>query len=738
MKRLRVVAGKMAFLRGTARAVCVFVFLSGVVTPLVLLLLVSNNTPDLGERWGGGRGILSRTPHERRPLDYVDTRGVEELQFQIHELEEIRASVRNELRVMDQSRIKLGREVDTLREALTRTKKELGMTKMELQDAKGKLSRASRESGRVLDMPRQTTSSPAPIVILPMQQKLPDLADIPSVSILPSEEQYSKCTYPLCFDFSKCPLTQPFFVFVYNQHFRNLFNLEHPEIVDSFVSSLHHKHSLTSDSSKACVFVAVIGPLALPLPTADEIETKLHSLPHWDKDGVNHVLIHLSTIEQTRSVLNNVATGRAVVVQNHLSTKRTFRKDFDILSPPITFTESNEPFWEGLPPHVPSWRTNLLYFQGKQVVTKGTSTVYPISAAELDSLRDALVSNNAKVVIETDCPEGVAASNALEGEWALCGTEQHRSSTCSKSTFSLSLGNGIEVGSTTYTRLIESLKCGAVPVVFGISVLPFDDVIDWRKAAILLPPGRFGDIHYIVRSMEADTILEYRRQGRFIWETFLRSPGRILDSIISIVRYKSLHPPPPALEYSGRRLITTSGNIPSIPSPTFQHNFSTYTNNFWNAPPGPFWMYPVTPFQPGPVSGTKYTGMDASTILHLPLHIVQAGGITGPHFESYLLGNSAEEQFTVVMLTYHRNEVLLEAVERLKELSFLAKVVVVWNTEDDPPTDMGWPSIGVPVEVGASLVPRPPHGLGMRPGQCLLSSTLCLWCPSDSIPPETY
>jgi len=99
-------------------------------------------------------------------------------------------------------------------------------------------------------MPRLTTSSPAPIVILPVKQKLFNLADTPSVSSLSYEDQYGKCTYLLCFDFSKCPLTQPFFVFVYNnQHFQNLFNLKYP-VVDCFVSSLQHKHALTSDASK--------------------------------------------------------------------------------------------------------------------------------------------------------------------------------------------------------------------------------------------------------------------------------------------------------------------------------------------------------------------------------------------------------------------------------------------------------------------------------------------------------
>ena len=136
-----------------------------------------------------------------------------------------------------------------------------------------------------------------------------------------------------------------------------------------------------------------------------------------------------------------------------------------------------EPFWKDLPPHVPPLRTYLLYFEGKQVVTQGTSMVPQISVSELNSLHDALVSNGAQVVIETDCTGGEGDDGAVEGEWALCGTEQSRFSACSQSMFSLSIGNSGELGSATYTRLVESLRCGAVPIIFGINVLPFDDVI---------------------------------------------------------------------------------------------------------------------------------------------------------------------------------------------------------------------------------------------------------------------
>ena len=90
--------------------------------------------------------------------------------------------------------------------------------------------------------------------------------------------------------------------------------------------------------------MAIVGPLASPLPTTDEINQKLHSLSHWDKDGVNHVLLNLSGSGQTSSVLNNVATGHVVVVQNHLAAGRVFRRNFDILSPPMTCMDSVEPF----------------------------------------------------------------------------------------------------------------------------------------------------------------------------------------------------------------------------------------------------------------------------------------------------------------------------------------------------------------------------------------------------------
>ncbi len=74
-------------------------------------------------------------------------------------------------------------------------------------------------------------------------------------------------------------------------------------------------------------------------------------------------------------------------------------------------------------------------------------------------------------------------------------------------------------------------------------------------------------------------------------------------------------------------------------------------------------------------------------------------GGTGREFSRAIGGNSPSEQFTVVMLTYEREQVLMESLARLRGLPFLNKVVVVWNSEAPPSPDLQWPELGAPLAV---------------------------------------
>jgi len=51
------------------------------------------------------------------------------------------------------------------------------------------------------------------------------------------------------------------------------------------------------------------------------------------------------------------------------------------------------------------------------------------------------------------------------------------------------------------------------------------------------------------------------------------------------------------------------------------------------------------------------------------------------------------------MLTYDREQVLLDSLKRLHSLPYLNRVVVVWNSPKPPLEDLRWPDIGVPIHV---------------------------------------
>ncbi len=57
----------------------------------------------------------------------------------------------------------------------------------------------------------------------------------------------------------------------------------------------------------------------------------------------------------------------------------------------------------------------------------------------------------------------------------------------------------------------------------------------------------------------------------------------------------------------------------------------------------------------------------------------------------------------VVMLTYEREAVLINAIRRLKGLPHLNKVIVVWNSPQPPHEEVKWPDIGVQIHVSIVL-----------------------------------
>lgn len=719
-------------LRRWPKSMLILVFVCGFAVPAALFLIMDGSDVDnaqpqevqtvlqFSQKDLAHESILG---HERKTLDYRETSDESDaLKFQIREMQQIRVSARNELKQLEHERFTLGEQVQIYGNQLSSLQRQISSAKSELQEYKVKLARITRETNRASRKNYSHAVPLAPIVLVdisrhkpseyrPRQRGLSESVSTP-VPVM--------CTFESCFDLSRCPLSKPFSIYVYNNHqpFTDQFTLKHSDVLSRFMSTISDKHLVTNNPERACIFVVIVGPLALSITT--ESQNPLIALPYWNSDGANHIVVDLSRPDFKKSLatFNTPPSSRAIFANMWSN-----RLNYDILIPPVRLEQSDnashKSLWKGLPMHLPVFRSILVYFEGQLEIYNselGEDDLW-VSVDYLEMIRDSISSQTTdKLLIKTNCESyleerlsvkshfgrnNVAHGRGSAGEWSLCGDEHYRSLSLAQSTFTLILSSKSgHLSIPTYTRIIEGLRFGAVPVFIGIKLLPFDSVIDWSRAAIRIPPSRIGEVHVILRSLQPDKVLEYRRQGRFLWETYFSSLESVFDTILAIVRSKCLYPPPPATDgdVTIKSLISLPQESVTLASPVYQQNFTIYSTDFWNSPPGPFYMYPVTPFKPSPVSGRQYEGLSREDIAVLPSHVIQAGGITGPHFEDFLLGNTPDEQFTVLILTYERDQVLLEAIKRLDDLQSLAKVVVVWNSPS-PPKDLRWPTIGVPVEV---------------------------------------
>lgn len=63
--------------------------------------------------------------------------------------------------------------------------------------------------------------------------------------------------------------------------------------------------------------------------------------------------------------------------------------------------------------------------------------------------------------------------------------------------------------------------------------------------------------------------------------------------------------------------------------------------------------------------------------------------------------------FVVIMLTYQREDVLVHSLQRLNNLPYLNKIIVVWNSADQPRSDLLFPKLTAPLVVRAIFRPHP-------------------------------
>ncbi|XP_064489139.1 exostosin-3-like isoform X2 [Ornithodoros turicata] len=634
-------------------------------------------------------------------LDDIHILEANDLKLRIEELIRIKASVSSELRDLEHRRQKLQSEIVSLSQSLEEVKRESSASHLELERMQSSLKQA-------LLAQNELASRNVPRLFLPLRL-VPASENNDIVTMHPASEPSQACHMHTCFDYSRCSLASGFPVYFYNPDDTNVDPAVKRTITDTLNTNVH----VTFDPDVACVYIVLLtGSLQ-----HTSVQAYLKGLRFWGTGGQNHLLLSLPGHGQ--GPVHTADAERAVIVQSTFLTNE-FRHNFDVVLPSFPKQDNDSsPAWSVASALVPARRKYLLTFRGELKGKQNGTQTYDAIVSALKRMQTSATDDG--LHLEFVC---AALDQGQEegGEWSLCGSLEHRMVLLRESTFSLIIAPS-DIYSTTASslrRLSEALQCGAIPVILGADhlTLPFAEFLDWSRVALLLPVARVTELHFILRTYGDSDLVELRHRGRLVWEHYLSTPSRVVSAVLSLMRARLGIPAHPAKEEpalsvfnSTFRPVTMDSPMPSdveveeslgpleqpFPSLPYQRNFSVTINEqgkVWNELYDPHTLYPFGTDDPVLPSEAKFIG---SSFGFRP--IAEGAGGSGKEFGEALGGNVPREQFTVVMLTYEREAVMVDSLQRLHNLPHLNKVIVVWNSPKPPSSDLRWPEIGVPIEV---------------------------------------
>jgi alpha-1,4-N-acetylglucosaminyltransferase EXTL3 len=464
------------------------------------------------------------------------------------------------------------------------------------------------------------------------------------------------CDMYNCFDFSRCSITSQFPVYVYPFEDSHLSAGADLFIIESVKYAFNASLYVTQNPSAACIYIVVVSDKVIhSLGNASEFERHLNQLPYWYGSGLNHLLLNLvRQPSASASQVRNVNTGAAMVAQSFF-VKNYFRPSFDVVLPAVLGLSHGD-VWDQLPMLVPARRKYLLTFVGEKSFGKeqnsGNLSISEMNTIQLgssvtgkhfeppavtwydDVIVEVLKKLQIKFASDSFSFEFICNGEKVpvaESEWTLCGTAAQRMELLLQSTFSLLIApadNTLLSTSVSQVWLYEVLRSGAIPVILGDHLrLPFEEIIKWSRAVIQLPKARSTELHFILRSFTDADILEMRRQGRLIFETFFGTTKSIVDTLFAVIRRRLRIPAYPVRDEPSPSVFNETfvplhetvmesvleademlGPVePPLASPKYYRNF-TYENDGFIVPGDPFHSFPYTPFEPLTPADAKFVG----------------------------------------------------------------------------------------------------------------------------------
>nr|XP_045006156.1 exostosin-like 1 isoform X2 [Jaculus jaculus] len=390
----------------------------------------------------------------------------------------------------------------------------------------------------------------------------------------------NNCTWGACFDTSKCR-RNGLKVFVHPAAGQT--SRAHRRILASLQGSRYH----TPSAAEAC--------LLLLLPSPDPRGACSPPPLHQDSGRNNLVLsLHPASCPWP---------GQAMVAEASPSAD-TFRSGFDVALPLLPEAHP----WVGGAPgqlrqHSPQPGAALLAVaeEGGRWRTAGTHT----STCGWDGR----------------CAQDPGLQQTLAGE------------TLPNATFCLIPGRGPGA-----SRFLQALQAGCVPVLLSPRwELPFSEVIDWTKAAIITDERLPQQVLAAIREMSPARVLALRQQTQFLWDAYFSSVEKVILTTLEIIQDRLCGP-------------------------------SAHPALLWNSPPGALLALPTFSMNPQ----------------DFPFYHLQQG-------------SRPEGRFSALIWVGTPGRPPLKLIQAVAGSQHCAQIVVLWSSER--PLQARWPETAVPLTV---------------------------------------
>ena len=68
-------------------------------------------------------------------------------------------------------------------------------------------------------------------------------------------------------------------------------------------------------------------------------------------------------------------------------------------------------------------------------------------------------------------------------------------------------------------------------------MLPFSEVIDWKRAALIVDERQLLQIPYLVRRIPSSKVLSLRLHTQLIWDTYFSSVDKVIMTTLQVCMY---------------------------------------------------------------------------------------------------------------------------------------------------------------------------------------------------------